>query len=669
MIESICKKNPFIKKHIINVIMKNDVNFSIEFLKDVIDLYNENKQILKNYNFNFFKYNTLESIYDNIIKIKINSNAKTFINKNISEKYKHLINNETIKLVESVIQKNINLKIIENEIFNKIIIYKNPHEINKQISEFLHQDNSFESKLKELKEKNIEIILEDQDKLLIIANIKSYEDSSYFGSKAWCISRSKNIFLSYLNKKQNTQNQEYLNTNETNYYLKKQSTYANYQFFVWDFKNVPPYDLIGFTYSINLKKIASHLRNDKHCNYTIFNYISKEQLINNLNNYSFNNKNYIINYIKTNNLKKFYIDKKDQIKPEILNVFFDLCPDEISSLINEYPYLINTDLRLNSFISKMHNNIKSHKFLNLKFLEFYLDFFKDKNIDDSIKFFNRFFSIKKNYNYFINNTTKSKNIINFLYKKNIITKNTLDFFVVNLKIEKFKKLTTQDLKLISDKNDTIIKNFLLEDLTQKNNINNNLVFLLLNHTEYFNSLKTKLNISILKYGSFQNIIFKKSYNESDFKIFSKLLEYIDFESNFTFEKDYISNIVNHLFTLFKKRKESIDSLNILLTIFSKIIINNFQQSEELSLLNLSKLKALKSAKDNRILFQNNDFINLIKIIDQEYYIKTIINNIYDPSFDKFDIINNIDNNIKEIILNKIKKSLNVDLINLLQKSD
>lgn len=279
-IKNICKKHPQIQKHIIDVVLKEDNNFSSDKLNELISEYSIHKNLLKNKEFNIFEYKTVEGAFDKISAIILDAKALKFIKSHLSVKDKHLANKETLELIKKAVSENLELKNIELEIFRKIVKYKNVKKVNEAISDVIEHQRDDIDKLKDrIESQNTEVIEFNKEKGVIVAKINDYAASNKLGSKSWCISTSKTFWNDYVEKRQ------VLSTNFspiTKAFLKKIKNTdlegLNYQFFIWDKRKASPLDLIGLTYTANLTKVAGHSRDDSYNNSSIFSYIDRSQL-------------------------------------------------------------------------------------------------------------------------------------------------------------------------------------------------------------------------------------------------------------------------------------------------------------------------------------------------------------------------------------------------------
>jgi hypothetical protein len=206
------RKNPSFLKSMIDVIKRTDTNHNQIF--EIIKIYQENKTILKHYDFDIVKslssingncnYNELEQIDDSIQKLIRKHKIKQFAYSIASKKYHSLYNEETMLIMEHIYDLKINTEIIQNEIGKKMASYKDSVEFNEILYKFYKYftDMNREKMLVDCKDMNIKIIRADNK--IMIMQIENFNQSKHFGSSSWCITREDQYFQKYTqnNKKQ-----------------------------------------------------------------------------------------------------------------------------------------------------------------------------------------------------------------------------------------------------------------------------------------------------------------------------------------------------------------------------------------------------------------------------------------------------------------------------------
>lgn len=364
IINELCKKHPKIQKHIITVLLEKDKNFSTDKLADVMSDFSSYKMLLKNKKFNFFEYESIEKIYDKISEIVTDSKAVNFLKNAVSTKDKFKITPITLDLIKNAISVSVDLKIIDDEIFRKILKYKTADSLNKAIKGVISKNQSDIISLKDLIEsKDTTILRFDKKKEIIVAQIHNYEASKSLGSKAWCISTSNNFWVDYVETKSVTDTSM---SNITTGFLKSIKSNKvqdkNYQFFIWDKSKKTPNDLVGLTYSSNFVKLAGHSRNDKSSSQSIFNYIDRSVLT---SENIILSGDVIIKLLTESKVKK-YINLNQDAVAEIL-VDLDI------SYIETATKKGIIDINRSQFKKKIKNKLQTKEILKTEYLQYALE--------------------------------------------------------------------------------------------------------------------------------------------------------------------------------------------------------------------------------------------------------------------------------------------------------
>lgn len=211
--------------------LKNNPNYLLPATKfyaggvpkdKVIELFNkikQYKQLMKNNGFDFLEYFTeMETVMDEIynnngdykslfetlsdkLELMIIENEKQkFVKKFISNKYKHLVNDDTVKLFH-IIKDDLDIsdhKVVQGLITKKLAAYKSPEEFNKALKGIINQVSGGKKKiLKTIEDNNINLIHQDDE--VIIVNVETYEQICKIGTENWCIVRDKYFFEDYVN--------------------------------------------------------------------------------------------------------------------------------------------------------------------------------------------------------------------------------------------------------------------------------------------------------------------------------------------------------------------------------------------------------------------------------------------------------------------------------------
>lgn len=204
------KKNPQISKDLIHIVRNlNDIGL-ITF-KSSMETYKKNADILKLYevdiantykkmdkkDFDGNNYRIFEAIDDLFHKTIKDHKVKQYAHSISSNKYEHLYNDDTYKIIANLYDMNLKKEIFQQNIGKKIAAYKTPEEFNVALKQFYGSLNEFsnEATLKKANNAGIEIIVENED--LVILRIKIFEESKLMGSSSWCIAREQAYFNSY----------------------------------------------------------------------------------------------------------------------------------------------------------------------------------------------------------------------------------------------------------------------------------------------------------------------------------------------------------------------------------------------------------------------------------------------------------------------------------------
>lgn len=204
------KKNPQIAKGLVNLAKSVD-DIGLSSFKNAMETYKNNADILKLYEmdvaktyktmdkeeFEYNSYRTFEAIDDLFNKTIKAHKVKQYAHSISSNKYEHLYNDDTYKIIANLYDMNLKKEIFQQNIGKKMAAYKTPEEFNVALKQFYGSLNEFsnEATLQKANNAGIEIVVEDED--LIILKIKSFEESKLMGSSSWCITREQSYFNSY----------------------------------------------------------------------------------------------------------------------------------------------------------------------------------------------------------------------------------------------------------------------------------------------------------------------------------------------------------------------------------------------------------------------------------------------------------------------------------------
>jgi len=169
-------------------------NESYERLKKLYDKLNTYRDI---YDFrDISKLNTYEQVDDFISKLVIDKEKRDYVFQFLSNKYKHLVNDETIELFHQIKQVVGNDRGVMNDlIIKKIAQYRLSTDFNRDLNIVLTNLTG---------EFNVENIIKRikltplfYDKRVIIYDIKSFQEMCEINNPKWCIVRGEDSFNKY----------------------------------------------------------------------------------------------------------------------------------------------------------------------------------------------------------------------------------------------------------------------------------------------------------------------------------------------------------------------------------------------------------------------------------------------------------------------------------------
>lgn len=240
MISHKCRKKPKYKEMFLKAFNNNN---NIETTLDTIDYFFKLEHVLKNKNFdlNKFKNKNSEYIYDQLMEIEKEHKIEQYAKKLLSNKYKHFITEDSLKLFKEIVELDIPRSHLQDNIGKKLAVYKSQEEFEKSLVNYINSINEFDMESVKLKseKQDTEIVLEEKN--LLILKIKDFAASKSLGAGTnWCISRSESFFNNYVKSN------------------------GNHQYFVYDFsKSSKDRDSrIGITVKSNGNHRAAHYKND-----------------------------------------------------------------------------------------------------------------------------------------------------------------------------------------------------------------------------------------------------------------------------------------------------------------------------------------------------------------------------------------------------------------------
>ena len=251
------RKTPVISKKFIDMYQENNRNPVSVYL--VMNTYLNNEHVLKSQKFNIIdalqkmkdgmnskqhieerKFDDhCEALDDDMNAIIKNHKVKQYAHSIASNKYMHLYDERSYKIIEAIYDLKIENSVLQDNIGKKIAAYHTPEEFNTGLKVLLNTFSDFTpDKIKEKAEScNAYIISEDNNKLII--KIEEFKQSKLMGSSSWCIARDEHYFKSYVGD-------------------------YNHQYFIYDFNkdSSDKESMIGITLAPNIYCEAAHLKND-----------------------------------------------------------------------------------------------------------------------------------------------------------------------------------------------------------------------------------------------------------------------------------------------------------------------------------------------------------------------------------------------------------------------
>jgi hypothetical protein len=168
-----------------------------------------------------------------------NHKVKQYAHSIASNKYMHLYDEKSYKIIEAIYDLKIESSVLQDNIGKKIAAYHTPDEFNAGLKSLLNTFSDFTPE--KIREKaaacKADIIVEDDNKIII--KIEDFKQSNIMGSSSWCIARDEHYFKSYVGD-------------------------YNHQYFIYDFSkdSSDNESMIGITLTPELDCEAAHAKND-----------------------------------------------------------------------------------------------------------------------------------------------------------------------------------------------------------------------------------------------------------------------------------------------------------------------------------------------------------------------------------------------------------------------
>lgn len=166
---------------------------NIDFEKNMTLL----KESIENNNLQAYKI-SIEYQNDDIEKSIIASNANKLKRSIISNKYKHLINQETEDIFIECSKQGVTKEQFRQSVAPKIAAMKNPEDFNELLGQVIGMNIDWDTgSLTKKAAKNETDVLSDNDGVVYL-EINNFSDSQSFGSRMWCITREDDFLQTYL---------------------------------------------------------------------------------------------------------------------------------------------------------------------------------------------------------------------------------------------------------------------------------------------------------------------------------------------------------------------------------------------------------------------------------------------------------------------------------------
>lgn len=237
------KNKPFITKELCRIIKENPDDYKNCLV--CVNTFLENEGVLKAEKFDLYdwikkeKTVDFESLDDHMHNIIKNNNIKKYAHSITSNKYRHLYNQQSYKLLEELYELNFDKKQLQDIVGKKIASFKHSDDFNRALKGILDITSNFELDVVKQRASDLDTdIVFDQDNILVV-RIKNFNQSKQLGSSSWCIARNEYYFDSY--------------------------TSGNCsQYFLYDFSksSTDNTSMIGFTLEGAGKISAAHEKND-----------------------------------------------------------------------------------------------------------------------------------------------------------------------------------------------------------------------------------------------------------------------------------------------------------------------------------------------------------------------------------------------------------------------
>lgn len=135
-----------------------------------------------------------DAVYASISKNK----AKKLLHSVISNKYKHLINEDSERIFETFVEEGISRDAIQNGLTKKIARIEDEWEFNQELNLLADSLISWDKTtvLNKIKRHKLNLEISDSENVLVV-KCPDFKTAKLLGSRMWCITQSDNYFQSY----------------------------------------------------------------------------------------------------------------------------------------------------------------------------------------------------------------------------------------------------------------------------------------------------------------------------------------------------------------------------------------------------------------------------------------------------------------------------------------
>lgn len=247
-IHEMLKNRPKIAKFFIDKHDGEKLNYRHSFHKveTVIKSFIKNEDILKNskFDYNVFKDKDFEAIDDHINQLVNAHKVKAYANSIFSNKYKHLMNEESLGYFKELYDLDFPVEKLQKNIGSKIAAIKTQDDLTFVVKQLYASLSGFNADAKKslADDLNAHVIVDNKD--ILVLEIENYEQSRKLGSSSWCIVRDALYFDEYVRE-------------------------GSRQFFIYDFskKEIDNDSMIGITLDKDGYNLFQHFKDDTSIKY------------------------------------------------------------------------------------------------------------------------------------------------------------------------------------------------------------------------------------------------------------------------------------------------------------------------------------------------------------------------------------------------------------------